>query len=86
MALEKLRGKIDVIDRKLLPLLAQRAAHAQAIGSIKKKNGLPVYSPKREQNILTRLCQKARPPLTSAAVCAIYKTIMRESRKLQRSL
>jgi chorismate mutase len=84
--LTKLRIKIDRIDQKLLALLAQRAACSRKIGDIKKKNGLRVFSPKCEQEILARLCGKSCAPLTTAAVCAIYKTIMRESRKLQRSL
>ena len=84
--LAKLRTKIDGIDRQVLGLLVQRAACSRKIGAIKKKNGLRVYSPKREQDILARLCKQSCTPLTSAAVRAIFKTVMRESRKLQRAL
>src|SRR5206468_216749 len=41
----KLRDQIDAVDRQLLALLNQRAALAQTVGEVKKKEGSVVFRP-----------------------------------------
>ncbi|NPA58204.1 MAG: prephenate dehydratase [Aquificae bacterium] len=53
--LERLRQEIDRIDEEILKLLNRRARLAKQVGSIKKKNRLPIYVPSREQKIFERL-------------------------------
>ena len=53
--LNQLRDRIDEIDENILMLLNERAKLAKRVGSIKKKNNLPIYVPSREQKIFERL-------------------------------
>ena len=83
MTLDHLRQQIDRIDLQLLRLLNRRAASALQIGRIKKKQGLPVYDGRREQEVLLRLTRRNAGPLPAASVKAIFKEILRRNRGLQ---
>ena len=84
--LGQLRKKINALDRKLLKLLHERTRYALAIGKIKKQLKLKIYSPRREQEIINMLVRGTKKPLPRTAVVRIFKTIMSESRKVQRSV
>ena len=45
--LEKLRARIDEIDSRLIALLAERRKIVDAMVSVKRGLGLPVYHPAR---------------------------------------
>ncbi len=49
------REKIDKIDFEILKLLNERAKIAKDVGEIKKECNLPIFNPKREQEIFNRL-------------------------------
>ena len=49
------RKKIDELDIEIVRLINQRAEAARAIGEIKKTADLPVYEPKREQEVFDRV-------------------------------
>ena len=57
MTLNRLRQQIDRIDLKLLRLLNRRASAALRIGRLKKKQSLPVYDSRREQEVLDCLLE-----------------------------
>jgi len=78
------RERIDAIDDQILGLLNSRSACAVEIGRIKRKVGLPIYSPEREQNILSRLTDKNPGPLDPMAVKRVFERIIDESRRLER--
>src|SRR5688572_19583100 len=52
MSLEAARCKIDEIDNQLISLLNRRAELVHEIGQIKKKDGLEIYVPGREEKLL----------------------------------
>ena len=83
MTLDRLRLRIDRIDKKLLRLLNQRASAALQIGRVKKQNGLPVFDEKRERAVLGRLVRGNGGPLPAASVKAIFREILRRNRSLQ---
>ena len=83
MTLDGLRKQIDRIDLQLLRLLNRRAASALQIGRIKKKQRLPVYDGRREQQVLLRLTRRNAGPLPAGSVKAIFKEILRRNRGLQ---
>jgi chorismate mutase / prephenate dehydratase len=56
--LQALRVQIDSLDQSLLTLLNQRAALAQAVGEIKRKEGSVAFRPEREAQVIEGL--KAR--------------------------
>ena len=74
--LDELRVKIDAIDIELLRLLNERAKVAKEIGAIKNREGLPIYSPEREERVIRSLIDRSDGPLTPEAIRAIYCEIM----------
>jgi chorismate mutase len=78
------RERIDTIDDQILGLLNSRSACAVEIGRLKRKVGLPIYSPERERSILARLTEKNPGPLDPMAVKRVFERIIDESRRLER--
>lgn len=55
MAIERLRKRIDDIDRRLVKLLSERARLAMRIGDVKRRNGEPIFAPDREEKVLRKV-------------------------------
>ncbi len=86
MDLKALRSKIDTLDKKIIELLNARAVASLAIGQIKKKKALSIYSPAREREVLKKIALLSRGPLNSKALEAIYREIMSASLSLEKPL
>jgi len=84
-ALERQRKAIDLLDAELVRLLSRRAQIASELACVKQSSGLPLQDLRRERQILERICQQNPGPLDSPALTAIFRCILRESRKLQES-
>ena len=82
--IQKLRERIDEIDLGLLELLNERSRSANIIGHIKKQLELPVYVPKREEDVLDRVRKDNRGPLPDASVRRLFERIIDETRALER--
>ena len=52
MNLDDIRNQIDSIDIGLLDLLSRRAELVHQVGLIKKRDGLQIYAPEREDALL----------------------------------
>ena len=65
-------------------LLNSRSACAVEIGRMKRRLGLPVYSPEREAWILERVMRENPGPLDPTAVRRVFERIIDESRRLER--
>ena len=63
MSLDDIRKKIDTLDSKLLELLNERADLVHEVGEIKKKDGIEIYAPEREESLLKSLVKKVRVAL-----------------------
>lgn len=85
MSLAQFRQRIDAIDTKIVTLLNQRAALAQQIGAEKKREGLKIYEPSREQQVLGKVERLRRAPLDSVGLSRIYRALMLTMRLLQKS-
>src|SRR6266446_4497377 len=83
-ALDVLRRRIDAIDRKLVGLLNERAAHAITLGRVKKERGLPIYQPSREEEVLRNVQESNAGPLEDAALRRLFERIIDESRHIER--
>jgi chorismate mutase / prephenate dehydratase len=77
------RAAIDALDRELLRLISERAAHAQAIGGLKVG---PAYRPEREAQVLRRVVQDNRGPLSNDAVAGVFREIMSACLALEQKL
>lgn len=78
------RRRIDAIDRVLLALLNERARAANVIGHVKKRLGLPVYVPNREEQVLRQVREANAGPLNDRAVTHLFERIIDETRSLER--
>jgi chorismate mutase/prephenate dehydratase len=78
------RRKIDLVDRKLLPLLNQRLRIALECGKIKKEMGKKFYDPKREAEVLERLRMENRGPLKEEDLEKIFRAIIGVCRRSQK--
>jgi chorismate mutase len=84
--LEPWRERIDALDRAILLMLNQRAICANAIGQLKKKMGMPVYVPSREDEVLHNVTTANSGPLDEAAVRRLFERVIDETRSLERHL
>ena len=82
--LDSLRDKIDAVDRKMVNLLNERAVYAKKLGDIKLGAGLPIYMPKREEEVIHNVKQHNSGPLSDDAIQRLYERIIDESRRLER--
>jgi chorismate mutase len=84
MEISDWRKKIDELDIEIVRLISQRAAAARAIGELKKTANLPVYEPRREQDVFERVRAANPGPLDDAELLHVYERIMDVMRTLQR--
>ena len=87
MSLEKLaecRKKIDALDLKLLELLNQRTAVVEEIGRIKQHMSLPIYEPRREDQVFQNVLSHNGGPLSGEAVKRVFERIIDEMRNVQK--
>jgi chorismate mutase len=52
--LRALRDDIDLLDRNILLLIAERQQLVERVGMLKKKKGQKIYDPAREKEILLK--------------------------------
>jgi chorismate mutase len=86
-ALEKLaecRRNIDRIDVQVLALLNERARVVEIIGSVKREHAMPVYEPKREDQVYRNVLDNNHGPLPTDAVRRIFERVIDEMRNLQK--
>ena len=79
--IEQLRARIDTLDQEILKLVSERASTAHAIGKL--KDGAMVYRPEREAQVLRRLTQANRGPLSGAAVAHLFTEVISACRALE---
>jgi len=82
-ALRRHRDAIDALDRNLLRLLNERAAHAKAIGALKSG---PAYRPEREAQVLRRVRDDNPGPLSNDAAAGVFREIMSACLALEQRL
>jgi chorismate mutase len=78
------RQKIDELDIEIVRLINRRAEAARAIGELKRKSDLPVYEPRREQDVFDRVRAANPGPLDDAELLHVYERIIDVMRTLQR--
>jgi chorismate mutase-like protein len=82
--LEKCRVLVDDVDRRIVALLNERTRVVENIGRVKRQTNLPIYEPKREDQVFANISASNRGPLTEEAVRRIFERIIDEMRMIQR--
>ncbi len=83
-ALREYRELIDAVDRRLLALLNERTRIVEEIGRVKRSAQLPIYEPKREDQVFDNVTRHNGGPLAPEAVKRIFERIIDEMRHIQR--
>lgn len=83
-ALADCRERIDEVDRRLLMLLNERTRIVEKIGEIKQQIDMPIYEPKREEQVFDNVTRHNQGPLPSEAVKRIFERIIDEMRTVQK--
>jgi chorismate mutase-like protein len=82
--LEEFRVQIDDIDRRIVELLNERTRVVEGIGRVKREAKLPIYEPKREDQVFQNVTASNGGPLTPEALKRIFERIIDEMRIIQR--
>jgi chorismate mutase-like protein len=82
--LAECRHQIDAIDLKLLALLNERTRIVEEIGRIKQDLSLPIYEPKREDQVFHNVTSNNPGPLSAEALKRVFERIIDEMRNIQR--
>ena len=85
-SLASLRTEIDRIDKELVVLLNRRSEISTEIGQVKARQGLEVWSPAREEEVLARVQAASKGPMPAESLRMIFRELMSSSRALQRPL
>lgn len=83
-ALGVCRRQIDELDVQILELLNRRAAIVGQIGHIKQSAEMPIYEPRREDQVFENVTAHNAGPLSSGAVKRVFERVIDEMRKVQR--
>jgi chorismate mutase len=87
MSMEQLancRRRIDAVDLRILTLLNERTRIVEEIGRIKQKLALPIYEPRREDEVYHNVFTNNTGPLTPEALKRVFERIIDEMRTVQR--
>ena len=82
--LEECSKLIDGIDVRILELLNERTRVVEEIGRIKQELGLPIYEPRREDDVYRNIVEHNQGPLTADGLKRIFERIIDEMRSLQK--
>jgi len=78
------RDEIDAIDAQIIALLNKRREQVEHIVAVKKVHKVPIYHPAREEDVISRLREKASDMgVDPDFVESLYRTVMHHSRKSQ---
>jgi chorismate mutase len=82
--LEEFRVQVDEVDRRIVSLLNERTRVVEEIGRVKRDTRLPIYEPRREEQVLANISESNQGPLTAEAVRRIFERVIDEMRTVQR--
>jgi chorismate mutase len=82
--LAECRSAIDEIDLQILDLVNQRTRVVEEIGRIKQMLTMPIYEPKREDEVFRNVTEHNGGPLPAEAVHRVFERIIDEMRTVQR--
>ncbi len=78
------REQIDEVDRRLVKLLNERTRIVEQLGRVKEQLEMPIYEPKREDQVYQNIVDSNDGPLPEEALKRLFERIVDEMRTLQR--
>jgi len=83
--LEEYRILVDNADRRIVELLNERTRAVEEIGRVKREAQLPIYEPRREDQVFANITSSNQGPITAAGLRRIFERIIDEMRIVQRA-
>src|ERR687894_1573909 len=80
---QELRGRVDEVDRELIRVLNERARVVQELATLKAEAGIPIFDPKREEEILRRAVEYNEGPIYDSSMRDIFELILHRIRDLE---
>ena len=86
--LQEIRARIDALDEKIQALISERAACAEDVAKIKQDGGAEqrFYRPEREAEILRRIRERNRGPLSDSEMVRLFREIISACLALEQPL
>lgn len=82
-----IRKDIDRVDKVIITALAERMGYMPEIAKHKKKNNIPVFQEKREQEIMKRILKMAKEHgLDESFAEEIFLSILNEAKRIQQEV
>ena len=72
------------VTESIAALINERTRVVEEIGRVKRHWDLPIYEPKREEQVFANITGHNQGPLTPEALRRIFERIMDEMRSIQR--
>ena len=82
--LDDCRRRIDELDLRILELLNERTRVVETIGKVKHELSMPIYEPKREDQVYANVTGNNHGPLPPEAVKRVFERIIDEMRTVQK--
>ncbi len=82
--LEDCRRRIDELDLRILDLLNERTRVVETIGQVKRLLHMPIYEPKREDQVYANVTGHNHGPLPAEAVKRVFERVIDEMRTVQK--
>jgi chorismate mutase len=80
---QELRERVDEVDLELIRALSERAQIVQELAAIKAEAGIPIFDPKREEEILRRAVEQNPGPIYDSSMRDIFELILHRIRDLE---
>lgn len=78
--LEKLRTKIDIVDKQVIELLGKRMKIANDIGILKKENNVAILQAERWKKVMNRMLKESKTEnLSEEFILRVYRAVHQES-------
>ena len=81
--IRELRERVDTVDLELIRALSERARIVQELVAIKAEAGVPLFDPKREEEILRRAVEYNEGPIYDSSMRDIFELILHRIRDLE---
>lgn len=80
---QELRERVDAVDSQLIRALSERAQIVQDLARIKAEAGVPIFDPKREEEILQKVVEQNPGPIYDSSMREIFELILHRIRDLE---
>jgi len=81
--IEELRKRVNEVDCELVRILNERARIVQGLSTHKLEAGVPLFDPKREEEILRKVADLNEGPIYDSSLRDIFELIMHRIRDLE---